>query len=51
MAYGLIDAVVQSRKLPIGMPSELPPPVVPSVSMPGFTPAVAEQPGGPVRLS
>ena len=50
VAYGLIDAVVQSRKLPLGTSTPsvlLPPPAVPAVTAPQTVPV--ERPG-PVRL-
>src|SRR5688500_221405 len=58
VAYGLIDAVVQSRKHPVGNGngSMLPPPAVPSIPVPGNAPAAVPpttvpEPRGPVRLS
>lgn len=46
VAYGLIDAVVQSRKLT--EPSLLPPPAMPSMPAPGFTSTPPPQPDYPV---
>ena len=64
VAYGLIDAVVQSRKHPVGAstPPTLPPPAMPAMPVPGTQPQPqpdypalpgsrpSERPG-PVRLS
>ena len=65
VAYGLIDAVVQSRKHPVGVgtPPTLPPPAMPAMPVPGTAqpqpqPEYPALPGsrpserpGPVRLS
>ena len=50
VAYGLIDAVVQSRKHPVGSatPPTLPPPAMPSMPAPGITPPPVTQPDYPV---
>jgi ATP-dependent Clp protease protease subunit len=48
VAYGLIDAVVQSRKVPVDAGSLLPPPAMPAMPAPGTTPQPQPQPEYPV---
>jgi ATP-dependent Clp protease protease subunit len=53
VAYGLIDHVVASRKLPLASPMtpEVLPPAVPTVPSTTVSPAAVPEPRGPVRLS
>ncbi|HUP86020.1 MAG TPA: ATP-dependent Clp protease proteolytic subunit [Acidimicrobiales bacterium] len=51
VAYGLIDAVVSSRKLPAGADAPmLPPPAVPTVPHIAVSPTTVPEPRSPVRL-